>query len=169
MKDVTYTPVRDARRALAVVGLFVLLGILCMVTAALVPVAKAVFELIFVFAAVFAIFFAVKLIVTTYSYTITDRYGPVMVVITQTTGRRVSVMGRIPCENIRSVSEPGEKVAARAGLKRYDYTSNLGAAGKYTLCATVDGSDIAVRIQVDAEFIAVLRSLMIAPSAESVE
>lgn len=114
---------------------------------------KLTFQLIAVVAMVGMIWSLMKFYLTERTYTLTDHYGPMMLIVTQTQGKRTSTVFETRISSIKDVGEiTGDSNEKIPSGMFYDFRVTFGSkAYQYIVTRTIDRS-IVVKLEADPEF-----------------
>lgn len=94
-----------------------------------------------------------KFQLTDRTYTLTDHYGPMMFIITQTQGKRTSTVFETRIDAIKDVGEisPGSDNRIPSGVF-YDFRATFGATEYQYIVTRILDKNITVRIEADPDF-----------------
>ena len=158
MRDYHYRPPNDLEKTVPLVGMMGLVAATFFVMSVLVGGAKGLLQLGFMIFVVAAIYIVIRYALTNYTYSVTDRYGEPMLIVTVTAGKRISCVCRIPLGDIHEICEDTKDRGRVDGEKRYNYCQGIGSPCKKLVIATVDGVNLAVALDMEEEFENILRA-----------
>lgn len=163
MKDFYYAPSSKGKKEISVSILFAICAILSLALAMAEVFSRSLLQLAFVIFVVIDLFFGVRFFLSSYRYTVTEEYGDLMLVVTQTQGKRISTLANFKIADIKKVeiADAPERIKAlkksflSSGL-RYSYVPSLSPSHLTCLTVRNDYTVYRVLLQTDSVFAGIL-------------
>ncbi|MBO5050979.1 MAG: hypothetical protein J6D31_02175 [Clostridia bacterium] len=167
IEELRYTPRPANRRAVALAIGLSLPAVLLFAVSAAMPNYGGVMQLLGLVMLVVGLFVAYKFILSSYTYVLTDPGdGTPYLLIEQTQGKRVSLVCRVPLEQILRISET-EK--GHRGGKAYVYVATMHGGRYQYVSGRAEGVDLLLKLEADEGFLAALRRESAAARAAAVK
>ena len=119
MTDFRYSPKINGKKEKATAVLYGAIAVVAFIFGMLPIAGKGIIQLVFVVFAALDIMHCIKYFLTSYTYTLTDASGEVMIVVTQTQGKRISTLANFRATDIKGIELSSAKSASEQIQKKY--------------------------------------------------
>ncbi len=124
MNDIRYTPASKGKREITLVIFLGLVATLLFAFSVSGLFSRSVLQLLFLVVAGLDLLLCIRYFLTTFQYTITEEYGDVMLIVTQTQGKRISTIGNFKLKDVRKIEIASEENAKKELKKRFNSQPN---------------------------------------------
>ena len=164
MKDIYYVPNARGKKEITLTSILALGAAISLVLSGAELFSRSLLQFIFVIFIVADLFLCIRFFMSYYRYTITEEYGDMMLLVTQTQGKRISTLANFKIADVlkMEVADTPEKVAemkksfSSSGL-RYSYTASLSPSHLSCLTVRNDYTVYRVLLQTEPAFSDILR------------
>ena len=180
MKDFYYVPQSKGKKEISVSVLLAICALISLALAMAEVFSRSLFQLVFVIFVVIDLFLSARFFLSSYRYTVTEEYGDLMLLVTQTQGKRITTLANFKIADIKKIeiADTPERIKElkkgflSSGL-RYSYIPSLSPLHLTCLTVRNDYTVYRVLLQTDAVFSRILcdavRNCTEAASAEGEE
>ena len=142
MRDLSFTPKTYGRKEKAKAALYTAVAVVAFVCGMLPVAGKGLLQLVFVVFVSLDIMHCIKYFLTSYTYTLTEECGDVMIIVTQTQGKRISTLANLRVADIKSIqlmssNEALESIQKKYGSSCVKYNYAFGDGREKTIVITV--------------------------------
>ena len=163
MKDIYYSPNAKGKKEITLTFVLALCAVISLVLGMTEGFSRSLLQLAFVIFIVTDLFLCIRFFLSSYRYTITEEYGDLMLVVTQTQGKRISTLANFKISDVKRIetADTPERVKAlkksfASGGLRYSYTLSLSPTHLTCLTVRNDYTVYRVLLQTDAVFAGIL-------------
>ena len=163
MRDVYYSPSAKGKKEITLTAVLAICAVISLALGMAEIFSRSLLQLAFVVFIVTDLFLCIRFFLSSYRYTITEEYGDLMLVVTQTQGKRISTLANFKIADVKRIetADTPERVKAlkasfaSSGL-RYSYTLSLSPTHLTCLTVRNDYTVYRVLLQTDATFAGIL-------------
>ena len=167
MIDFCFTPNAKGKREITLVVFLAILATTVYAISLTDLFSHSVLQLLFMLIAVFDIFLCIRYFLYYYRYSITDEYGDLIFIVTQTQGKRISTLANFKIKDIRKIETASTKEGIKALKKkfnshkiRYRYAPSLSPSELTLLTVKSDYTVYKILLQTEKQFSDALRQLV---------
>ena len=163
MRDVYYSPSAKGKKEITLTFILAICAVISLALGMTEVFSRSLLQLAFVVFIVTDLFLCIRFFLSSYRYTLTEEYGDLMLVVTQTQGKRISTLANFKISDVKKIetADTPERVKAlkksfaSSGL-RYSYTLSLSPTHLTCLTVRNDYTVYRVLLQTDAVFAGIL-------------
>lgn len=166
MKDIYYTPNSKGKREITLTVFLGLVATLLFAFSVNGLFSRSILQLLFLVVVALDILLCIRYFLTSFRYTITEEYGDIMLIVTQTQGKRISTLANFKLKDIRKIEIASEENAIKALKKRFNAEKNRfsyapSIAPKEVTCLKVrsDYTSYLVMLETESVFSAELKRI----------
>ncbi len=119
MTDIRFTPKSNGKKEKAQLVLYAAIALVAFVFGMLPIAGRGVLQLVFVIFVAIDVMLGTKYFLSSYTYTLTDEYGEIMLIVTQTQGKRISTLANFAIDDIRAIELKPQRDALEDITKKY--------------------------------------------------
>ncbi len=165
--EFSYQPKAQNRNHLYLIGGLFACCFATLIIGSFIPKGGSVVQLISILSLCLALMFWLRYAFTSFTYTVTDAYGDLSLIVTEQQGKRLSTAARIHLCDVSELLRVQDRASDegvfaqrryRDRRRRYSYLATFSPSAFLVLFGSEEGEEYAVRMEADEAFISSLQT-----------